>query len=190
MPLPDWVKTEDWDALRLGGKRVPGIAKVKAKLGCGLDIKKPKGGKKGTIKDDGDPLAELEVELDMSHQDVVEFAALVPIIRPVAKGGARDPLQIEHPEAALWGIFNVTVGDIDSDHPESGGRKKITLKLIEWAAAPVTVKSSAKQPDDAADRGAWGALVGDSVDRFINSIRPAPAEPPTKKPSASAGKNI
>lgn len=190
MPIPNWVTAEDWDILRLGSVRIPGVAKVKGKLGSGLDVKKPKGGRCATIKDDGDPPGELEVELDMSHQDVVEFAEIVPILRATTKNGARDPLKVEHPEAYLWGISNVTVGDIDSDHPETGGRKKISMKLIEWAPAPTPVKASKKAPDDA-ERGAWAGFEdGVAGSGARPAPRPTPAVAVTHPPSKSAGKNI
>lgn len=192
MPLPNWIKSEDWDILRLGGVRLPGVAKVKAKLGSGLDVKKPKGGKKASIKDDGDPPGELDVELDMDHADVVAFAEIVPILRATTKDGAREPLKCEHPEAYLWGIHNVTVGDIDSDHPESGGRKKISFKLIEWAPAPAAVKASKKQPDDDA-AGGWSGFEDDVAGTGRRPPpRPSPdvANPVVNKPSKNAGKNI
>jgi len=190
MPLPNWVTTEDWDILRLGGVRIPGIAKVKGKLGSGLDVKKPKGGKKATIKDDGDPPGELDVELSMSHQDVVEFAEIIPVLRAITKDGARDPLQVEHPEAYLWGINNVTVGDIDSDHPDQGGRKKITLKLIEWAPAPAAVKASKKAPDGS-EAGGWAGFEDDVAGSGRRPPpRPSPATPLVQAPSKAAGKNI
>lgn len=189
MGLPDWVKTEDWDILRLGGMRIPGIAKVKAKIGSGLDHKKPKGGKKATTKDDGDPLVEFDVDLDMSHEDVVAFADMVGVLRPVTKSGARSPLKFEHPQAYLWSVFNVSVADIDADHPESGGRMKISLKLVEWAPAPTAVAASTKKPEDAGDVGAWAAFADDAVGRFLHGSSP-PAEPAPTKPSSNAGKNL
>lgn len=190
MPIPDWVTTEDWDILRLGGQRIPGVAKVKGKLGSGLDVKKPKGGKKATIKDDGDPPGELEVELDMSHEDVVAFAEIVPSLRAVTKNGARDPLKVEHPEAYLWGINNVTVGDIDSDHPETGGRKKISFKLIEWAPAPTAVKASKKAPDGS-EIGSWAGFEDDVAGSGARPPpRPTPAIAVSHPPSKKAGKNI
>ncbi len=182
MSLPDWVRAEDWDVLRLGGLRIPGVAKVSADLDSGLDVKKPKGGKKATIKDEGDPPGKLKVELTMTHADVVAFAEIVPVLRAVTKDGARDPLKCEHPEAYLWGIHNVTVGPIQSESPAPGGRKRISFELIEWAPAPTAVKASKKQPeDDAAD---WG--------RFSKNERPLVQTSPfvRRKPSEDAGKNL
>jgi hypothetical protein len=174
MALPNWSTTGDWEVLRLGGIPIPGRAKVKGKLPSGLDVKKPKGGKKATIKDDGDPPGELDVELSMDHEQLVAFAEIVPILRAVTKGGARDPLKVEHPEAALWGIHNVTVGDIDSDHPAAGGRKVITFKLIEWAPAPSTVAASKKTPEANTDAADWQRLKGNRTpDVPLANIQPS-----------------
>ncbi len=190
MPIPDWVTAEDWNILRLGDIQLPGIAKVKAKLPSGLDIKKPKGGKKATIKDDGDPPGELDVELSLDHKELVRFAEIVPILRAVTKDGARDPLKCDHPEAYLWGISNVTVGDIDSDHPETGGRKKITFKLYEWAPAPAPVKASKKAPDGS-EAGGWSGFEDDVAGSGRRPPpRPTPATPAITSPSGAAGKNI
>jgi hypothetical protein len=193
MPIPNWINTEDWDVLRLGGVRIPGIAKVTGALGSGLDIKKPKGGKRATIKDDGDPPGELDVELDMSHEDVVHFAEVLPILRAVTKNGARDPLKLEHPMAYLASIHNVTVGDIHLEHPEQGGRMKVTLKLIEWAPAPVAVAPSKPAPvDNQEDIVEYGRYRDDGVAGSGAPPRPQPMTPVVqiRKPSASAGKNI
>lgn len=182
MPLPDWNRTEDWEVLRLGGLRVPGIVKVRAKPGSGLDIKKPKGGKKATIKDDGDPPVELEAELLLNAQELAAFAEIVPVLRPPSKNGARDPLKIEHPEAMLWGVHNVTVADIDSEPPAAGGRKRIVLKLIEWAPSMHPVAASKKKPEDAAAAEIAGWVNGLLSNTLGTGI--------VKKPSSDAGKNL
>lgn len=182
MPLPNWIKGEDWDVLRLGGIPMPGVAKVRAKVGSGLDVKKPKGGKKATIKDDGDPPVELEAELSMDADQVSAFAEILPVLRALTKGGARDPLKIEHPEAALWGVHNVTVGDIDSDHPAAGGRKRIVLKLIEWAPAVQPVGASKKKPEDKAAAEIAGWVNGLLTNVLGTGI--------VRKPSSDAGKNL
>lgn len=190
MPLSNWLNTEDWDILRLGGMRVPGVAKVKVKAGSGLDHKKPKGGKKATTKDDGDPLVEFDVELDMSHEDVVEFSGMIGVLRPVTKDGARSPLKFEHPQAYLFSVFNVTVGEIEADHPESGGRMKLSFKLTEWAPGPSKVAASSKRPTD--DAGGWAGFEDDVAGSGRRPPpRPSPAvERPISKPSGNAGKNI
>jgi hypothetical protein len=184
MPIPDWVKTEDWEILRLGGVRVPGVAHVEGDLGSGLDIKKPKGGKKATTKDDGDPPGELDVDLDMDHADVVAFQAMLPILRAVTKDGARDPLKCEHPMAYLTNIHNVSVGPIKISHPKPGGRLRVSFKLIEWSPAPVAVKDSKKQPEASSDVADW--------QQHARNRTPDVAVSPflQRKPSSDAGKNL
>jgi hypothetical protein len=83
----------------------------------------------------------------------------------------------------------VTVGDIDSDHPETGGRKKITFKLYEWAPAPAAVKASKKAPDGS-EAGGWAGFEDDVAGSGRPPPRPTPATPAVTSPSKSAGKNI
>ena len=164
MGVPNWNRVEDWDVLFLGGKRVPGIAYVNVKLGSGLDIKKPKGGKKATITDEGAPPSELDVTIKLEPEEMTDFQSFIPKLRPRAKSGAREPLEIGHPQAALWGINVVTVGDIDAPQPESGGFYSVSFKATEWAPAPVKVKPKPKpKPDDAGD---W------NVQPLIDELRP------------------
>lgn len=166
MGVPNPNRTEDWDVLFLGGQRVPGVAYVDVKLGSGLDVQKPKGGKKATIRDEGAPPAELDItiKLDPSKDEITKFQAFIPKLRPRSKSGAREPLEIGHPQAALWGINVVTVGDIDAPHPESGGFYMPRFRATEWAPAPVVVKPKPKpKPDDSED---W------NVQPLIDELRP------------------
>lgn len=150
MPVADWTKAEDWDVLFLGGKRMPGIAKVTLSLPSGLDVQKPKGGKAARISDDGTPPAELSIELTLQPHEMEAFRAVHPILRPRAKSGAREPIEIAHPQAALWGVNVVTVGPIESEPPESGGVYTCSFTAYEWVPAPVKVKPKKNpKPKDA-----------------------------------------
>lgn len=165
MPTPNWWRTEDWDALYLGGKRMPGIARVNVSLPSGLDVQKPKGGKKATIKDEGAPPAELDIELELTPEQVTEFEAHIPLLRPRSKAGARDPLEIGHPNARLWGINVVTIGEIGAPHPKTGHTYSVSFRAHEWAPAPTKTKKPAEKPkgDEAGD---W------DVQRLIDENRP------------------
>lgn len=147
MAVPDWYTDESWDTLFLGGVQVPGVVKVNVKLGSGLDIQKPKGWKKATIKDDGAPPIELSIRVEMNAGELINFQEdIIPLIRTRSKKGARDPLEIEHPQAQLWGVDVVTIGDIDAPTPEEGGSYILTMQAIEWYPAPVEPKKPSENP--------------------------------------------
>lgn len=165
MPAPDWWRSEDWDALYLGGKKFPGVARVNVALPSGLDIQKPKGGKRATIRDEGAPPAELDIEVELLPKELVEFEALIPLLRPRSKNGARDPLEIGHPQARLWGINVVTIGEVGAPHPQRGGTYKVNITAHEWAPAPTAVKKPQSKPRDA-DPENW------NVQALIDEIRP------------------
>jgi len=163
--IPNWTRTEDWDALYLGGKRIPGIASVDMSLGSGLDVKKPKGGAKATIRDEGTPPTELSVTVRMTHEELERFESVIPMLRPRAVNGSRPPLEIAHPQARLWGVNVVTCGPIEAPHPETGDLYVTTFKLTEWVPAPKKMKASApKKPED---DGGW------DVDPLVAANRPS-----------------
>jgi hypothetical protein len=176
MPIADWRSQEAWDYALIGGKAIAGIVRVDVELPSGLDVQKPKGGKKATIADEGTPPAELTIECEfVSPIQLENFQAnIMPLIRPPAKAGARDPLEFIHPNAQLWGINVITVGNISSPTPRAGGSMVITISAVEWAPAPTPAKKPAKKPatGDPASEG-W-----DNVDELINDLRPSQAAEP------------
>lgn len=142
MTVPNWRTEGDWDTLRLGNEVMPGVANVQVEFPSGLDIKKPKGARGATIKDQGAPPAELRITLELQHEDMERFESVLRVLRPRAVAGARNPLEITHPQAALWGIAAVTVGPISSPMPQQGGTYIVAFTAYEWAPAPKKVKKS------------------------------------------------
>ena len=165
MPIPNWTKKNDWDALFIGGKRLPGIATVDVALGSGLDVKKPKGGGKATIRDEGTPPTELDVSLVMTHAELEQFEPMIPMLRPRAINGARGPLEIAHPQARMWGVNVVTCGPISAPHPETGDLYRLKFKLTEWVPTPKKMKTP--PPTKPEDDGGW------DVQKLINENRPS-----------------
>lgn len=134
-----------WDKVFLGGDIVPGVAKVSVRKKSGLDIQKPKGGKRASIVDNGDPLAKVTIRLEMFADEYKEFRDFIlPIIAPKNKSGGREPLEIGHPHAQMYGINTVAIEDIDAPAPESGSTVKVTITAVEWAPAPAKVKTTGK----------------------------------------------
>jgi hypothetical protein len=144
----DWTSTDAWETLYLGGKRIVGVATVDVKLGGNLDIQKPKGGKKARIRDNGDPPAEVDITIELLSTEVKEFESQIDIIRPRAYDRAHDPIEIGHPNARLWDINVVTIGQISSPQPGPGGALKIKITAHEWHPEPKEVKKAKEKPED------------------------------------------
>lgn len=186
MAIPDWTK-EDWAVLGLGGVTLPGTARVRITLESGLDIKKPKGGNKATLKDEGEPPASLEVELELLPEDIPAFQKAWPVLRPTSKRGARDPLAIVHPLATIAKITAVTVGKIELPMPDPGGSWKVRFTVHEWAPAPKPVKASKKKPKDKGTEG-WEDLIQPAGGSF--SSLPTILERSAPSDSGSALENL
>ena len=166
MPAPDWLSTSDWDVLFLAGNRMPGVARVSITMKGGLDVKKPKKGKKAKVQDEGIHPARIEIELELQSDELEEFERAIPDLRPRSKDGSRNPIDISHPNARLWGVNAVMVDDIKSPHPETGGTLTIQISCIEWVAK---VKKNGKQKDKpkGTEEDGW------NVQPLIDALSPA-----------------
>jgi hypothetical protein len=181
MPIADWTTSPDWDTLYVGGKPIEcAVVRVTVKLPSGLDIKKGKGKKKATITDDGDPPAEVDIEIELLPKHLPKFVQeIVPILRPQAKGASRPPLEIGHPNTRLWNINVITPGEISSPMPTSGGTWVISIKAHEWCPAPSTVKKKSANEKPKTEDEQWAHLRG-GVTNFIREAlnREGPPPPP------------
>ena len=142
----------EWDILQLADQPTPGIATVTVTMPDDLDVQKAKGSKRATVKDNGDGLVEVRIELELLPSEWEPFAfGLLPVLRPRSKSGGRDPVSIYHPTTFAAGVDRVIIRPITIDHPDSGGTLKVTISAIEWApeAAPVKTKDKVSAANDA-----------------------------------------
>lgn len=152
MAVADWTRTEDWDALYLGGERMPGVARVEVKLPSGIDKQKPKGAKKARLRDIGAPPAEISVELELLPDEMADLEKVMPMLRPKAKDAPHDVLAVKHPNTLLAGVSLVMVTEVSFPQPKSGGSYVLKFGLIESVPKPATVKKPvAKPPEDGWD---------------------------------------
>lgn len=160
--VPDWSRSGAWDTLYLAGEALPGIARVDIELPSGLDVQRPKGGKKACVKDEGIPPAEVNVELEMLYEHVAAFEKRINLLRPKAVGKGRDPVEVTHPLCALWGINIVQIGQVSNPSPRAGGSFVVNFTLVEWVPQPKTQKKSTKPKTDpnAGDYSNIDALIG------------------------------
>jgi len=171
---------DSWDTLFLGGDFMPGVARVDVTLSSDLDIAKPKAGKGATIKDNGDPPAKLKIRLQIVTKDEIDaLAQKLSLLRPKAKNGARDPVEIGHPNANFWGINTITITDISSPQPDAVDGWIITIDAVQWFPAPKAVAAASKKPTATGDAAAWAPYV----DKKAATDKPSA----TGAPAANAG---
>lgn len=144
MPVADWGVSQEWDVLILGGVRMPGVARVKVKLPSGLDVRKPKGGKKGRVRDGGVQPARVDIELELFADEMGELQQVIPKLRPRAVGAPQEALSISHPNCRLWSINLVKIGDIGSPMPKTGGTFTLDISAVEHVPQPAKVKPAKK----------------------------------------------
>jgi hypothetical protein len=167
VPASDWTREEDWDILYLGGKRVPGVASVEVSMASGIKTDQPKGAKKASQKDKGAPPAKVHVSIELLPAEIEEYEReIVPLLRPRNVFAPREPLEISHPNTRLWGINVVLPGEIESPHPTSGGTKKESFTLEEWAPQPTKIRKASNKPKNE-DEAGW------NVQPLIDNLRPA-----------------
>jgi hypothetical protein len=154
-----WLTSDDWNVLLLGDARMPGVASVEVEMPSGVDVKKPKGGRRARVRDTGSPPAKLRIELTLMPEDMAQFQRYLPILRPRGANGVMDPISIGHPNARMWGINNVLVDEISSPMPTTGGYLRIKIKAVEWVPAPKAVKKPKEQPDED-----WDKQTRDGID--------------------------
>jgi hypothetical protein len=183
-------QNDDWDVVLLGGRFLPGFCTVDISLPSGLDVQKPKGANGATIRDEGSPPAELTIKTSIEEREELDaLQAMVPILRPRAKDGARDPLSIVHPNANFWGITAVVIEEISSPQPTAMGGWIVTIKALEWFPAPKKAKDQKKSPTDIAQEQylRLSPVNGQLGPTGVDILGPAAAEFPPSKTDAALG---
>lgn len=165
MPVPNWLRTADWETLYLSGKRVPGVARVEVSYDSGIDIQKPRKAKKAKVRDTGTPPANISVTISLLAEEMEELDSIISLLRPKSAFASRSPLTITHPNCALWGINQVLVGNVRSPQPGAGGSYELEFSAVEYVDEPKKLKKKAKAPTE--DPSEW------DVDPLIDALRPA-----------------
>lgn len=163
--VASWVDTGEWDALYLGGKRMPGIARVEVHRPTGLEIRKSRGKKKARLVDPGMPPAELNIEIEVEPEEMEALSEAMNLLLPRGKNASQKELQIGHPAAAFFGIAMVKIGDMGSPHPAPGGSFFLSFTAIEHCPEPPKVKKPKPASNEDEE---WGA-----VDPLIDKLKPS-----------------
>lgn len=166
---------DPWDVLILGGRDCPGIAQVNVRAASNLDKQKPKGGKRATVVDNGDPPVELSIKIQLQSNEAQRFRDdFLPILKPPGKRNGRARLEITHPMAEMVGVNVVIIEDISIRHPESGGLMIVELKATEWVAAPKPVKKSGGSGGKVVKEKEWIAVSNAAlIERPIPNLPPS-----------------
>jgi hypothetical protein len=146
---PNTPAASVWDRVGFGEEHIvsPGVAKVTVTSRSNLDVQKPKGGKRATVVDQGDPPLEFSIEIVLLPDEMEDFCFhVLPILRPRSAKGARQALRFHHPTTFYWCVQDIIVDSIDMSHPEPGGTVTVRVKAIEWFPEPKPVKKTVKKP--------------------------------------------
>lgn len=149
--LRQWVPSHD--VVKLGGRSLPGVARVTVTMPDCIDRQKPRGRKKCKTRDDGDKPAEIEIELELTPGQHVALKPFVPMLRPRGKSEPRNPLAIVHPKCAFWGIDVVTIGQIQDPAPIGGGSVVVMIRAFEWTPEATEVAKPQEKPQDGTEQG-------------------------------------
>jgi hypothetical protein len=169
MPLRHWNHQDEedegiWDTLVLGGKRMPGVARVSLKLPSGIKKRKATNKRGAGLRDVGAEPRELSIELEISTmEDLILADAARDLLVGSSESDPRDPLEIIHEAANYFNISTVVLGDSQIDAPSAVDGWKWTIQAFEWIPEEnlPTVKDQKKKPQD--DASAWLPFRDDGV---------------------------
>jgi hypothetical protein len=155
MTIEHWRNT--FDIVKLGGRTLPGIARVGFNVPDCQDRRKGRGKKKAKTRDDGEKPAELDIELEMTPFEYDQFATFMPMLRPRGKTTARSPLKIVHPDCVVLGISTVSIGRIRVKPLKGGETRIVNIQAFEWERSPATIKESSRtdKPLDSEPADGW-----------------------------------
>lgn len=134
--LPHWHDEPDvYDALFLGGQRIPGVVKVEIARKVKIDKKSPKGKHKAVVTKQGVEAAEITIEIRvLEPEDVETLRGQMDLLEPVPdkeKATAEDALDISHWTTAWRRIEAIVIEETKG--PELvDGVLILTIKAVEF----------------------------------------------------------
>lgn len=127
-----------WNFVKLGGKQLPGVARVKVKSQLAkLDTKKAKGKTKAKQTNEGPDNAKVSIRLQLEADEDLELLKQnFPILRPSQERKPSEPLSFEHPLAGPTGVAMIVLESVDWDHPDAVDGWIIAIEASEWVQKP------------------------------------------------------
>jgi hypothetical protein len=178
MAVSFWYdQPEAWDTLLLSGARVPGLARVEAKVGRRLDVRKPRGASGARLIDEGYDPAQVSITIQVWEKaHLGPLQSLVAQLRP-KRAGDPTAYSVGHPQLQFLGIAAIYIKEISTLRPAGSGIYEVSIQGIEFVPLPPKGTGGAKKvgPDF---REHDTPSVGN-----LPSVKRRPA-PPSAKPGA------
>jgi len=139
-----------WDYAMIGGEWLPGLCVVKTNTKRDVQLKKAKDRSGQSLEDQGNLNATGTITMRIwTDPQWQEWLRIFPIIQPRREGGAKDPLEIIHPEPNGKGVKAIFIDEIPGYPPPEKGILTITMRFVEWKPKPkpVTTGSGGARSD-------------------------------------------
>lgn len=122
IPGTPWYESPDeWDKLSLGGKDIPGTARVRINRGNKWDRKIAKGEHGETQEYNGAQAASVEIEIRLeTTEQYIAFAKILSEFEPDRGKKEQKPHDLIHPAASIRNVRSVCIEDIDG--PDTDGQ--------------------------------------------------------------------
>ncbi len=126
-----------WDRVRLGGKDLPGLARVRGKLSRKVDVKHAPERFGATLTDLGVAPAQFQIVLRLWTPDHLNsWELFAPFLAPPPNKRNPKPIEVEYPSLILHGIRRVYVVGIGLlEETQVAGVWQTTLDCLEWRPA-------------------------------------------------------
>lgn len=126
-----------WDRVRIGGKDLPGLARIRGKLARKVDVKHAPERFGATLTDLGNAPATFQIALKLWTLDHLEqWELFAPFLAPPGNKRNPKPTEIEYPSLALHGIRRVYVIGIGLlEESQTAGVWQTSIDCIEWRPA-------------------------------------------------------
>ena len=134
---PFWDDDPDsWDTAVLGGATLPGLARIDGlELGSKWDVKEAPGSDGATETYQGYTPSPFQLVLRIwLSEQWTEWLRLAPQFRPKPGKEAPKPVDVVHPDLAVWGISRVILRKIRPR--KSDGIYEVTFDLLEYFPQP------------------------------------------------------
>jgi hypothetical protein len=163
-----------WDTVVIGGVTLPGLARIEGlELASKWDVKEAPGSDGATETYQGYTPAAFQIVLRMWERDQwLAFLKLATRFRPRPGKNTPDPVDVVHPELAVWGISRAIVRKLKPK--KSTDFYDVAFDMLEYFPQPK--KSVTATASGSAGKTFWNALDGSP-----NPGTSRPAQPSTSR---------
>ncbi|MBI2392823.1 MAG: hypothetical protein HYV09_24775 [Deltaproteobacteria bacterium] len=175
---------ESWDTVIVSGVRLPGLARIEGlELASKWDVKEAPGTDGATETYQGYTPASFQIVLRIwDRAQWVEWLALAPRFRPRPGRSSPDPVDVVHPDLAIWGISRAIIRKLKPKKIDDF--YDVAFDMLEFFPQPKKTAASTSS----ATKSFWNALDGSKPAAGSGGTRRdgSPAALPTKPSSKLA----